>query len=195
MGQVRVLRAGGKSFSQPQREWAWGGGTPVGGEVLRAARRREGPGRIFASLTALGPARVLAASPQDHSRDDASSSQALQVLKRLSPPSLDLVTWLSPGRCRRCRRLHFTDRKAESRRSEVGGALLVQGHRVSQSPEARGNRGSPGGALLPRHSCPLVLQVSKKARYFSLAHSYLELCIFLRPRDGAGRFGQSSNYK
>lgn len=43
--------------------------------MLRAARRREGPGRIFASLTALGPARVPAASPQDHSRDDASSSQ------------------------------------------------------------------------------------------------------------------------
>lgn len=49
--------------------------------------------RAHLRVTALGPARVSAASPQDHNRDDA-SSQALQVPKRLS--SLDLVTWLSP---------------------------------------------------------------------------------------------------
>lgn len=50
--------------------------------------------RAHLRVTALGPARVSAASPQDHNRDDA-SFQALQVPKRLSP-SLDLVTWLSP---------------------------------------------------------------------------------------------------
>lgn len=44
-------------------------------------------------------------------------------------------------RCGLCRRLHFTDKKAEAQRSEV--TVSVQIHAVSQSPQTGGNPAPP----------------------------------------------------
>lgn len=125
-------------------------GRRCGGE--RTGERGSGASRLHSghrSRHSSGPARVSAASPQDHNRDDA-SSRALQVPKRLS--SLSLVTWLSPHSVRSCRRLHFTDRKAEAQRSEASAS--AQGHTVSQKTQGRVGTEVPNRvALFPMLPC------------------------------------------